>query len=161
MIIVSDTAPLNYLILIDCQDVLSILFGTVVIPSKVFEELQREETPEKVRQWIARRPAWLDVRSLKGDVEAVSDKIHAGEREAIALAEELRADLLLIDDKDGRREAEKHHLAVTGTLGVLRAAAQRNIIDLPEAINRLRQTSFREPTRIVEEMLRQNTERNK
>ncbi len=161
MIIVSDTAPLNYLILIDCQNALSVLFGTVVIPSKVFEELQREETPEKVREWIASRPAWLHVRALKGGVEAVSDKIHAGEREAIALAEELHADLLLIDDKDGRQEAEKHHLAVTGTLGVLKAAAQQNIIDLSEAIDRLRQTSFREPTRIVEEMLRQNAERSK
>jgi len=161
VIIVSDTAPLNYLILIDCQNALSVLFGTVVIPSKVFEELQREETPEKVREWIASRPAWLDVRALKGGVEAVSDKIHAGEREAIALAEELHADLLLIDDKDGRQEAEKHHLAVTGTLGVLKAAAQQNIIDLSEVIDRLRQTSFREPTRIVEEMLRQNAERSK
>lgn len=161
MIIVSDTAPLNYLILIDCQNALVELFGTVIIPSKVFEELQREETPEKVREWIAKRPAWLDVRAVKGGVEIVSDKIHAGEREAIALAEELNADLLLIDDKDGRHEAEKHHLAITGTLGVLKAAAQRNIIDLPAAIDRLRQTSFREPTRIVEEMLRQNAERNK
>ena len=159
MIIVSDTAPLNYLILIDCQNVLSVLFGTVILPSKVFEELQREETPEKVREWIANRPAWLGVRALKGGIEAVSDKIHAGEREAIALAEELRADLLLIDDKDGRQEAEKHQLAVTGTLGVLKAAAQQNIIDLPKVIDRLRQTSFREPTRIVEEMLRQNAER--
>lgn len=69
-----------------------------------------------MREWIASRPAGLDVRALKGGVEAVSDKIHAGEREAIALAEELHADLLLIDDKDGRQEAEKHHLAVTGNL---------------------------------------------
>ena len=161
MIIVSDTAPLNYLILIDCHETLFALFGTVAIPSKVFAELQHTETPEKVRELIANRPKWLDVRTLQGSVDDVSDKIHAGEREAIALAEELNADLLLIDDKDGRQEALKHCLAVTGTLGVLKAAAQQNLLDLPEAVNRLRRTTFREPKQLVEQMLKDDAERRR
>jgi predicted nucleic acid-binding protein len=140
--------------------VLHALFGQVIIPPKVFEELQRKATPQRVRQWIANRPAWLEVRVPRGSLNTVSDKLGEGEREAIALAEELRADILLIDDKDGRQEATRHNIAVTGTLGILRVAAQRRIISLPEVILRLRQTTFREPSALIEAMLKEDEERN-
>lgn len=64
MIVISDTAPLNYLVLIGCQDILHDLFGRVIIPQKVFAELQRIETPAKVRSWVDNRPAWLEIRSV-------------------------------------------------------------------------------------------------
>ncbi len=65
-----------------------------------------------------------------------------GERAAIALAGVLHADLLLIDDAAGRTEARRRHLRVTGTLGVLRAAAERGLVDVRDVIARLKTTSF-------------------
>ncbi len=61
MIVISDTSPINYLILIECVNVLPELYGRVMIPEGVFEELQRQSTPEVVREWIAAIPSWLEV----------------------------------------------------------------------------------------------------
>jgi len=62
MIIVSDTTPLRYLIEIEEIYVLEKLFGEVIIPEKVAEELQRPKTPQQVKNWVQSRPAWLKVR---------------------------------------------------------------------------------------------------
>ena len=72
----------------------------------------------------------------------VSDELDPGEREAIALARFVYADLLLIDESDGRREARRLSLRVTGTLGVLRAAAERALIEVPVVVENLRTTNF-------------------
>ncbi len=66
-----------------------------------------------------------------------------GEREAIVLAQELHADIVLIDEGDGRREAQRRALTMTGTLGVLERAAIRGLIDLPRVLARLQSTTFR------------------
>jgi predicted nucleic acid-binding protein len=72
----------------------------------------------------------------------VSDELDPGEREAIALARIVSANLLLIDESDGRREARRLSLHVTGTLGVLRAAAELALIDVPVVVGDLRTTNF-------------------
>lgn len=64
MIVSSNTTPLNYLILTGLIDILPRLFNEVLIPEAVFTELQREETPEVVREWIQHRPAWLQVKAV-------------------------------------------------------------------------------------------------
>ncbi len=64
MIVVSDTSPLNYLILIDYQDVLPTLFGQIIIPQAVINELQHTKTPNKIKSWIAAKPVWLEVRTV-------------------------------------------------------------------------------------------------
>lgn len=159
MLIVSDTGPLNYLVLIQHQNLLPTLFGEVVIPQKVHEGLQRDATPLAVRQWLAQPPDWLSIRSVNRPLHLVTDTLGDGEREAILLAEELKADVLLIDDRDGRDEAMRRQIPITGTLGVLRAAALKDLIDLPEAIRRLRQTTFREPVQIVATLLEEDAKR--
>ena len=72
-----------------------------------------------------------------------------GESAAIALAEELAADALLIDDRDGRREAEKRRLVVLGTLRVLADAAEHGLVDLQVALDRLMQTNFAQTSNSV------------
>jgi predicted nucleic acid-binding protein len=156
MIVVSDTSPLNYLILIDYQDVLPTLFGQIVIPQAVLNELQHAKTSEKIKNWIATKPVWLEVRNVRVSPINKLENLDYGEREAIFLAEELGADAILIDEKDGRREAAKLGLITVGTLSVLDRAAETGLISFAEAINRLRKTPFREPKQIVEALLKKH-----
>ena len=85
-------------------------------------------------------------------LDAVTAELDAGERAAIALATALSANLLLIDDARGRAEAHRRHLTVTGTLGVLRTAAERGLIDVRDVLARLRTTSFFVDDALIEEL---------
>jgi predicted nucleic acid-binding protein len=84
-----------------------------------------------------------------------------GEWEAIALAQELKAELLLIDDREGRREARRRLLPVTGTLGILDKGAERGLIDLPAVLTKLQQTNFYLPAEAVQSLLNQHSARKK
>lgn len=154
MIVVTDTTPVNYLVLIDHVHLLRELYGRLVLPQAVYEEMRREAAPEKVRAWAAHLPEWAEVRAATSADPAL--KLGAGEREAIQLAEELGADLLLVDDRKARREARRRGLSVTGTLAVLAAAAERGLVDLPGAITALQQTTFRAPAELLAELFRRH-----
>ncbi len=84
-----------------------------------------------------------------------------GERDAISLAAEQQASLLLMDERDGVAAARARNLEVIGTLGVLDIAAARGWIDLTAAFSRLRQTTFRSPQRLMAAMLEQDALRKK
>lgn len=157
MIIVSDTTPLNYLILINQAHILRELYDSVIVPQAVFDEMQRAETPAEVRTWIADRPKWLEVRPAQAPVMAL--KLGVGECEAIALALELHADVLLLDDRKARREAQRLGLTVIGTLAVLATAARRGLVDLAVVIAQLEQTTFRAPTVLIQSLLAQDRQR--
>jgi predicted nucleic acid-binding protein len=103
MIVIADTSPINYLILIGEVEVLPALYGRVFVPPAVCDELQRVRASEAVRAWIAEPPAWLEVRAPSQSSDAQFSRLDAGERDAILLAEELRAGLLIIDEIRGRR----------------------------------------------------------
>lgn len=140
--VVSNTSPLNYLVLIDQTHLLPVLYGRVFIPQSVYEELKALETPEIVRSWVVNSPQWLEIESDVPVADLNLRGLHQGERDAIALAQHLRADALIIDERRGRQEAETRGLIVIGTVGVLASAHERGLVDLAEAIDRLRQTSF-------------------
>ena len=159
MIVISDTTPLNYLALIGQQELLARLFERVIIPQAVWTELQAGGTPEPVRSWIASAPEWLEVRQANLPADAALSMLDPGEQEAILLAQELQADLLLIDDKDGRLEATRRNIAVVGTLGILDKAAEKDWLDLPEALARLQQTSFRASAELIHSLLEQDAKR--
>jgi predicted nucleic acid-binding protein len=143
MIVVADTSPLNYLILLGHAELLPRLYGEVLIPEAVALELLASEAPQNVREWISVPPSWLAVIPIgEEDLAKVTKQLDPGERAAIALAEHLRADVLLMDDAIGRSEARRRSFQVTGTLGVLRAAAELQLIDVRDVIERLRATSF-------------------
>lgn len=140
--VVSNTSPLNYLILIEEIDVLPRLYRGVIIPQSVCEELQAAETPEAVRTWILNPPDWLEISSETGSLDSDLASLHAGERDAISLALHFQADALIIDERRGRGEAEKRELKVTGTIGVLAFAHECGLLNLSSAIGRLQQTTF-------------------
>jgi len=143
MIVVADSGPPHYLILIEQIDLLRRFYGQVTIPDAVANELRAAGTPDVVSNWIARPPEWVAVTHVPHkDIESVTDDLDLGERAAIALAGSVGADLLLIDDAAGRVEAVRRKLRVTGTLGVLRAAAEQGIVDVPDMLAKLKATSF-------------------
>lgn len=159
MIVVADTTPLNYLVLIQAADVLPRLFGEVLIPPAVLVELKDPGTPPQVREWLATSPSWLRVQTLRSRPDPELSHLDPGEREAIALAEELKADQLLVDEIEARKEAARRKLPFLGTLGVLRRAAQLELIELPSALARLGQTSFYIDPKVIQSLLDEDARR--
>lgn len=159
MIVIADTSPVNYLVLIQEADLLPRLFGQVFIPPAVWEELNDPDTPAPVRAWLAQTPSWLQVQPLHSPPDPKLDYLDDGEREAIALAEELHADEILVDELTARKEAARRQLPFIGTLGILRRAAQLNLIDLPSALARLQQTTFYVGSDLIRSLLDEDAQR--
>jgi predicted nucleic acid-binding protein len=159
--IIADTTPLNYLVLIQAADILPTLYGRVIVPPAVKAEMAHANTPAIVRAWISQPPKWLEVVSLKRPVDSALAQLDAGEREAISLASELQAILLLMDERDGVTIARRRGLKVVGTLAALDLAAAHGLVELQTMFERLRATTFRSPLRLMVSMLEQDAERKK
>jgi predicted nucleic acid-binding protein len=155
-VVVADTGPLRYLVLIEAIDLLPKLFGRVLIPEIVSAELNRPSTPSPVRAWLATTPNWLERRSISPTAETFPTRLDAGERAAIELAQAMNAGLLLIDDRAGIAEARARGLEATGTLGVLVRAAQLGLVDLSGAFSRLKATNFRYRPELLDKLLAQH-----
>jgi len=144
MIVVADTSPLNYLIQIDCDNLLPQLYHRILVPFGVIQELHHPAAPFAVRAWLTSVPPWIEPSLPVSPPDAALAALDLGEREAIQLAEEQCADLLLIDERRGRHESIRRGLKTTGTLGVLLSAGELRMIDPAIAYRRLlAETSFR------------------
>jgi predicted nucleic acid-binding protein len=157
MIVVADSSPLIVLATIGHQDVLCTLFQQVVVPPEVASELASPKRAEVVREFITGPPDWLSVRS-PSFLEPIP-ALHSGENAAIALAREIGASWIIIDERLGRHEATVRGLSVIGTIGVLEAAAERGLVDLEEAFQKVRKTDFWISPRFLEERLARFRER--
>lgn len=124
-------------------------------------ELSDPLAPAKVRSWAAQTHPWLEVVPLRNPVDPSLLHLDPGERDAIAIAAEQNASLLLMDERDGADAARVHNLKVIGTLGVLDIAAAHGWIDLPGVFGRLRQTTFRSPHHLMATMLEQDALRKR
>jgi predicted nucleic acid-binding protein len=156
MIVVADTSPLNYLVLIDEIGLLPTLFGQVVVPETVLSELKHPKAPSKVRQWFNRPPAWLTGHAAISISNPALMRLDRGEREAIQLALDLGVDTVLIDEAEGRQLAEAFHLEVRGTLGILERGARLGKVDCRQVLRKLEQTNFRLSRTVREAFLRRN-----
>lgn len=135
-------------------DILEKLFGQIVIPPTVHQELQHERTPVLVRQWAQKLPPWMKVQApTTVDQELNVDQ---GEREAISLAREIHAIAILIDDKKGRTVAGRCGLRTVGTIGILEAAGHRGLLDFASVIERLRRTNARLDDDVIQQALERN-----
>lgn len=160
MIIISDTTPVHYFILISRETILPALFGEIVIPSAVALEMRHSNTPAAVRQWIDQPPAWAKIKTASPAVLQNIGGLGAGESAAIALAIEENADAVLMDDRKAVREARKNNLVVLSTLAVLELGAIGNLLDFRQALDELAQTSFRlPPDDIIKEFLNRDKTR--
>lgn len=156
-LVVADTGPLHYLVLIGHIDLIPALFETVFVPSEVRDELSRAETPPEVRAWIGRPPAWITVvPALAATADPDLLRIDRGERAAIVLADSLKVDAILMDDRAGVAAAKARGFAVVGTLGILDAAARHGHVDLPQALARLRKTTFRRKDELFDALLKRH-----
>jgi predicted nucleic acid-binding protein len=122
MLAVSNTSPISNLASIGRLELLKSQFSALWIPDAVAEELAAH--PDPVAQATiqnAIRDQWIQIRTPQdsGLLRLLLLQLHRGEAEAIALATDLDADFVLIDEQEGRQLASKTGLAVTGVLGVL------------------------------------------
>jgi len=145
--VVSNSSPLIALHHLGQLDLCATLFGTVLIPPAVSRETFQTRL----------QPSWIEERPLAQPFSALvlRGRLGAGEREAIALAMELNAQLLLMDDAAGRRTAVSVGLHVVGTFGILLRAKERQLIaTVKPLIDRLLAFGFHADEDLVAEVLR-------
>ena len=139
-------------------DLLPQLFGTVIIPAAVYQELLANGKNHPVTQTL-QSLEWLEIRSitdqLRVDALERDRNLDPGEAHAIVLALELQATQLLIDERLGRLEAKRQGLRVTGILGVLLAAKRQNLLsEVRPIMNALiQQANFRISPQLYREVL--------
>lgn len=158
MIIVSDTSPVSNLILVGHIHLLPQLFGTIIIPEAVYQELLANGIHHPVTETV-QAVDWLEVRSVNDQqqVEVLERdyNLDPGEANAIALALELQATQLLIDERLGRLEAKRRGLRITGILGVLLAAKSKTLLSevRPVMDALIQQANFRINPQLYSEVL--------
>jgi len=141
ILVVADTGPINYLILIHAIDVLPRLYDRVVIPRAVLTELTHRNAPAPVAAWAQHLPVWAEVKAAS-HIRSVGS-LGPGETEAIALAREMCASAVLLDEAEARGIAVDLGIPVSGTVGVLERAAELGLLNLKDAFDQLLRTSFR------------------
>lgn len=135
MIVASDSSPIIALAAVDQLSLLRDLFRHVLVPERVFREIMAaEDGSPGVRE--VRATDWIEKRSVKNQelVQALSLELDVGEAEAIALAKEVQADLLLMDERRGRKVAERFGHTALGVLGVLILAKVRGEVEAVQPI---------------------------
>ena len=146
MIVVSDTTPLISLLKIDKVYLLEKLFGKILIPQAVFDELVIDKRFIEETD-IIRNNSQIEVKEV-GSLEAVDilrrvTGLDIGESEAIVLADELNADVLLMDEAKGRNVSKDLGHKVMGTIGVIMVAYEENLLtseDVKECIEQLKKS---------------------
>ncbi|URD49094.1 DUF3368 domain-containing protein [Chroococcidiopsis sp. CCNUC1] len=131
MIVISDTSVITNLAAIQHLYLLPQLYNQIIIPEAVYRELVDIDPPVPGTLEI-QAASWVEIRQVvnRGVVERLQRdvRLDLGESEAIALALELNADLLLIDERRGRAEADRLGIRITGVLGILVESKRQNLI---------------------------------
>jgi hypothetical protein len=111
------------------------------VPPAVLQELGHPAAPPAISAWIKSPPAWLSVQS-PASIPPRFDNLDFGERQALALAKEIHADFVLLDDRVARRFAESEALKVKGTLGVVADAAKAGLLNFRATVEILPQSTM-------------------
>lgn len=158
---VCDTSPICYLLLIGEIQLLPQLYRQVIILQVIQNELADERSPTVVQTWISQPPEWLVIQTVDVASDSALDNLDSGERDAIMLALAIRANLIIVDNLLARQMASSLHLRVTRLLGVLNEAGKQKLVDFPEAIARLQQTTFRASSKLIQLLLQQHQAEDK
>lgn len=142
-LVASDTSPLLNLALIERLDLLRTQFSEVTVPRRVWDELTEGEDGLDALHELRDDDFLRIVEVERSDlfVEVFHELDH-GETAAVCYAVEHDADLVLLDERDGRRVARRHDLEVTGVIGVLLRGAKTEAVDLRQELDALREAGF-------------------
>ena len=154
MIVVSNTSPITNLAAIGQLDLLRQMYQQVIIPEAVFEELTAESGRHPGA--VVQQMDWVQTRTVsnRAVVSALQVEVDAGEAEAIALTQELTADLLLIDERIGRVIAARLGIRIIGLLGVMMEAKHRGLIrEIKPLVDALTNVGFRIGNDLYERVL--------
>jgi predicted nucleic acid-binding protein len=129
MIVFSNTSPIMNLAVVGQADLLQQLYGKVMIPEAARQELVALRLDDPVGRLAD--ASWIETRNVadRNLVESLLSELHPGEAEAIALAIQMKADLLLVDERRGRSVASRLNLKVMGLLGLLIEAKRKGLIE--------------------------------
>lgn len=142
-LVVSDTSPLLNLALIERLDLLKTQFSSITIPTQVWEELTDGEAALNSIRDLRKEEFLTIVEVAESDLFIeIRRELDRGETAAICYAIQQEADLLLVDEKEGRRVARRHDLEVTGVLGILLKGANAGNVELKEELDALREAGF-------------------
>lgn len=159
-IVVADAGPLIGLARIDRISLLTTLYGPVIVPETVLEELRVDSDRPGARGLAdALATGLIEARALPKDctpdLDRLSLVLDAGEAAAIMLAQALSCRFLLIDERRGRAIARRHAVPVVGLAGVLLAAKRRGLIEQVEpGLSALSQQGYRLSDTLIAEVLR-------
>ncbi|BAZ70448.1 MAG: DUF3368 domain-containing protein [Pelatocladus maniniholoensis HA4357-MV3] len=160
MLIVSNTSPILNLAIVDQLLLLYQQFGEVLIPSAVLDELKiGEERPgsQTIREAIS--AGWIQIREVTNEplTQLLKQTLDKGEAEAIALAIELKADWILLDEREGRKVAQSLGLKVTGILGIILRAKQVGELESLQPVidNLISKAGFRIAPELLAQILKQ------
>jgi predicted nucleic acid-binding protein len=149
VIVVSDTSPITNLAAIGQLDLLQRLYTSIIIPVAVYDEMVNVGKPVPGAMEVQTLP-WIETQTVTDQQQVIiiqknEENIDLGEAEAIALALELKAGLLLMDERRGRLVATSYGLQVTGLLGVLVQGKQNGLIKSvkPLVDQMIKQADFR------------------
>lgn len=138
MIIVADTTPLISLMKVGRLGLIHDLFGEILIPNAVYEELTGnprflEESKQIQQSQFIKRTKIEDARAV--DLLKRSSGLDAGESEAIVLSDSMKASLLLMDEMKGRRVARRMGINLMGTIGILTIAYKTELMTRADVLN--------------------------
>lgn len=136
MIIVSDTTPIISLLKINGLDLLEKLFGEVLIPNAVYNELTTDKRFSDEAELVIHAP-YIKTVSVSNPkavrILRIATGLDQGESEAVVLTDELRADILLMDETKGRTISAQMGITVMGTIELLISAYEDKLITSEEA----------------------------
>lgn len=146
MSIVSNTSPISNLAKVGELNLIQQLYGMILIPNAVYEELLDERAGEIVITAV-QSATWLEIQPVQNQelVSELRNRVNVGEAEAIALAIEVSATRLLIDERLGRRAALDLSLKIIGVLGILLTAKRQGLITVVKPVmdDLIAQANFR------------------
>ncbi len=151
--IISNTTPIITLLTISKLELLKEIYGNIIIPKGVFEEI--EEGKNKSYYTDLLKIEWIEIKTItdKEPLKYLHD-LDKGESEVIVLANEIKADLVIIDEKLGREYAEYFNLKVTGTIGILLKAKELGLIkEVKPLLNKMSEKGIWLNSKLIEKVL--------
>lgn len=161
MIVVSNTSPISNLAKVGQLNLMQQIYGRILIPCAVHEEILDDRAGETVITAV-QSAIWVEIQSVQNRelVDELRTRVNVGEAEAIALAVEVEASRLLIDERLGRQAAKDFGLKITGVLGILLLAKRQNLIEAVKPImnDLISQANFRISSQLYTDVLNEANE---